>query len=110
MKAFLITVLILGVTASSCARKIEPPIPVEDLPKAVSPKRAPAVKDKTTFERSESLRRCQDNPAECDGEALDMDIKKSVEKEIDPQSQLSTEFCIGGCTKKSIVNWSLEWK
>ena len=111
MKTALPALVLLSLLAISCARK--EPAAVRESPKAAVPEK-PAVRKtaspQTVFERGESQRECAAHPAKCDGTILDMDVKKSVEKEIDPASELKTEFCVGGCSKKSILNWSLEWK
>lgn len=64
---------------------------------------------RTLFERFENRRKCGTKPSLCDAELFDMEIKKSVEKELDPDANLSTEFCLGGCSDKRVLQWSLEW-
>lgn len=64
----------------------------------------------TLFERYGNRADCESNPAICDGDFLQIDIKKTIQMEIDPSTNLSTEFCLGGCSPNSAVQWSLEWQ
>ena len=85
----------------------------EAAPVAGQPDKPEAVSDKggrkTLFERFDKRRNCRLYPAACEGDLFEVEIKKSIEQEIDPATGLTSEFCIGGCSKKNALQWSLEW-
>jgi hypothetical protein len=64
---------------------------------------------KTLFEKFDRRRDCPSNPALCDGDFFEMDIKKELKTDINQENGVSSTFCAGGCSQKSAFKWSLQW-
>jgi hypothetical protein len=119
--------LLLGSCAGPCGRNRptvqemkQPALPPEPEasptpppPSGTSPLPAAVISDpgrrRTLFEKNANRTECKTNPALCDGDYFEMDIKKEMKLDLAPEEGVSTEFCAGGCSKKSVLQWRLDW-
>ncbi len=64
----------------------------------------------TLFEKYQKRRECASNPAQCDVEFFDLDVRKTVKQRLNPDLNMTDEFCIGGCAVDSVLQWQLQWQ